>query len=128
MVDFNDKQAIGTLEIDYDLFVTGNGYVPGDVIFDQSGVYVPAVKDILCIKTDDSNKHTIYDTADAALEIQGVIVAIKEDQESTPNKIITYTKAAHLHYAALGADNVTTAAHKLALVKALRAVNINTDV
>ena len=127
MVDWNAKRNLGQLEMNYDLYV-GNTYLElAEVLLDEATAgYTPAVGDILCYKTDDSNKHQKYDKTDGALVIMGIVDELKEDN-TTPDPVIkiAYAKNATVHFAALGYTGTLNAAEKLTLKEALRAKNIN---
>ena len=125
MTAFNVDRTIGVATTNYDLYVAGTVLERADVVLDKVTGYVPAVADILCYKTDDSNKHMRYDETDAALVIMGVIDEIIEDETSPADVILIFAVNASCHYSALGKDAVNTAAKKLTLVNALRAKNIN---
>jgi len=127
MVDFNAKRNLGQVEFNYELYV-GNTYLEfAEVLLDEATAgYAPAVGDILCYKTDDTNKHTKYDKSDAALVIMGIVDELKDDNTTpTPVTKISYAKNATVHYAALGYVGTLNAAEKLTLKEALRAKNIN---
>jgi len=126
MTAFNQKRTIGTYSENTALYVAGTYLETEATEFDEATAgYTPAVGDVLCYKTDDTNKHTIYDETDkAALVILGVIDSITTDAGS--NVILGYAKNATCHFGALGMTAVNTAAKRLVLVNALRAKNINT--
>jgi hypothetical protein len=127
MVDYNTKNALGTLALNYELFVAGTYYESESTFLDAATAgYVPAIGDILCYKTDDTNKHQKYDRTDAALVIMGIIHEIRTDN-TTPTAVqeLSFAKNASVHYAALGLTGTMDAAQILTLKEALRAKNIN---
>lgn len=126
MVDFNAKRNLGQVAFNYQLYV-GNTYLEfAEVTFDEASAgYTPAVGDILCYKTDDTNKHQKYDRTDANLVILGIVDELKPDNTSPANLEIAYAKNATVHWAALGYTGTMNAAQKLALKLLLRAKNIN---
>jgi hypothetical protein len=126
MVDYNTKSDLGTLALDFTLFATNAPFESESVFLDAATAgYVPAVGDILCYKTDDTNKHQKYDRTDAALVIMGIIHEIKLDNTGTPVQELSFAKNCTVHYEALGLTGTMTAAQILTLKEALRAKNIN---
>jgi len=128
MTDFNGKNDLGSLEMNYDLFVGGTPLETLAVFLDAATAgYTPAVGDVLCRKSDDSDKHQKWDPTDAALVILGVISEIKEDNTTpTPVVELSFAIRASVHFAALGYTGAPlSAANKLILSDDLRAKNIN---
>jgi hypothetical protein len=125
MTAFNQKSTVGTYAENTELYVAGTYLELEATEFDEATAgYTPAIGDVLCYKTDDSNKHAIYDETDkAALVVLGIIDSIVTDAGT--NVILGYAKNATCHFGALGMTAVNTAAKKLVLVNALRAKNIN---
>lgn len=127
MVDYNTKNALGSLALDYSVFVAGTYYETAEVLLDAATAgYVPANGDVLCYKTDDTNKHQKYDHTDANLIILGVICEIKADN-TTPTAVtkLSFATNASVHYAGIGYTGTQNAAQKLAFKNALREKNIN---
>jgi len=127
MVDYNTKSSLGSLVMDYSLFVPGTYFESTTVFLDVATAgYVPAVGDILCYKSDDTNKHQKYDRTDAALVILGIIHEIKLDNTAvTPIQELSFATDCSVYYGALGMTGTMNAAQKLALKLLLRAKNVN---
>jgi hypothetical protein len=127
MVDYVTKNDLGSISTDYQLLVAGTLYEKNEVILDEATAgYTPANGDVLCRKSDDTNKHQKWDPTDAALVILGVIVEIKEDNATPAVVKLSFATNASVHFAALGYTGAPlSAANKLILSDALRAKNIN---
>lgn len=126
MVDFNTKRAVDTYTENYELYVRGPARLK-DVFLDAATAgYVPVVGDVICRKSDDTNKHQKWDPTDAALVILGVIDNLESDNTGTAVVKIGIALDAWVNYAALGiTGGVPLAADKLILKDGLRAVNID---
>lgn len=129
MTAFKTKRLIGTEVTSYGLFVASAGEPEWDDVFNNNAAaYTPAVGDVLCYDTGDSNLHKRYDEDIATCVILGVIGAIQNDETSpTPVAQITFATNATVRYAELGVDNVATAGEILDLQNDLRAKNINVE-
>ena len=127
MTDIDLSKTVATLATNYTLYVEGSPSEVTAVLLDAATAgYTPAVGDVLCYKTDDSNKHTRYDETDKSnLVVMGVIDNITTDNSTPAITIIRYTLNAIVHYGALGVDGVDNAAKKLELINLLRAKNID---
>lgn len=126
MVDYNTKNALGSLALDYSVFVPGTYYETAEVLLDEATAgYTPANGDVLCRKSDDTNKHQKYDHTDAALVILGVVCEIKQDNTGTPVVKLSYATDAAVYYAGIGYTGTQNAAQKLAFKDLLRLKNIN---
>jgi len=128
MTDFVTKRALGSETTNYALFVADTYLEEDSILNNNAGTYSPAVGDVLCYDTGDSDKHKRYDAAIGTVVILGIVSAITVDQ-TTPTAVeaIKFATNATVRYASLGTDNVDTAPEKLALQNALRAKNINTE-
>lgn len=126
MVDYNTKNALGTLALNYEIFVAGTYFESESVFLNAATAgYVPAVGDILCYDTADTNKHQKYDRTIATHVIMGIIHELKPDNTGTPVVEISFAKNCTVHYGALGLTGTMSAAQILTLKEALRAKNIN---
>lgn len=126
MTDFDTKQSLGSLALNPELFVPGTVLEVATTLLDAATAgYVPAVGDVFCYKTDDTNKHQKYSAADGALIIKGIISQLEEDSTSPAVVVVSYAVVASVHYAKLGYTGTLNAAQKLALKNDLRAKNIN---
>jgi hypothetical protein len=123
MTDFDQKTAVGTIASSSDLFSTDGPLEMKAVVFDEATAgYTPAVGDILCYDTADTNKHQKWDDATATHVILGVIDKIEDDGS---DKLISFAVRCTAHFAQLGyTTKPLSAANKLALENALRAKNI----
>jgi len=126
MTDIDLSTSVATISTNHDLYVTGSALERTGVLFiDATSTWTPVVGDVLCYKTDDSNKHAKYDETDVAnLVIMGVIDQIDISSDGTPVTILQYATEAMVHYGALLVTGVDSDAKKLVLVNALRAKNI----
>ena len=126
MTDYNTKNSLGSLNLDYTLFVAGTYFESLEVLLDEATAgYTPANGDVLCYKTDDSNKHQKYDHTDANLVVMGVVFDVQEDNTGTPVVKLSYAINCSVHYAALGYTGTQNAAQKLGMVNAMREKNCN---
>ena len=126
MTDYNTKNSLGSLVLDYDLFAAGTYFETLEVLLDAATAgYVPANGDVLCYDTADTNKHQKYDHTIGTHVVMGVIFDVKEDNTGTPVVKLSYAINCSVHYAALGYVGTQNAAQKLAMVNAMRAKNCN---
>ena len=125
MTDYNTKRSLGSYSSNYDLFVAATYMELEDVLLDAATAgYVPAIGDVLCRKSDDTDKHQKYDRTDAALVILGVIEELVPDNTGTPVVKMSFAVTASVHYAALGVTGTMNAAQKLVLKDLLKLKNI----
>lgn len=125
MGNWNAKSTIGSFSLNLDLFVAGTLLERAEVILDEAtATYAPAVGDVLCYDSADTNKHQKYDRTIATHVIMGVIDELKEDNAGTPVVKMSYAVVASVHYAAINVTGTMNAAQKLALKNELRAKNI----
>lgn len=126
MTDYNTKNSLGSLVLDYSIFVANTYFEPATVLLDEATAgYTPANGDILCYDTADTNKHQKYDRTIATHVIMGIVFDVETDN-TTPTAVtqLSYAKYCSVHYAALGYTGTMSAAQKLTLKEALRAKNI----
>ena len=125
MADLDFGASVGSSTSSYDIFVAGTLLETDQVILDEAtATYSPAVGDVLCYDTADSNKHQKYDADTATHVILGVISAVEEDEADTPVTILTFATRASVYFGGLGTTGVATEAEYLALQNALREKNI----
>ena len=125
MADLDFVASVGSATSDHSLFVAGRPFETDQVILDEAtATYDPAIGDVLCYDTADTNKHQKYDADTATHVILGVISDVQVDEADTPVTILTFATRCTVYFESLGTTGVVTDAEYLALQNALRAKNI----
>lgn len=118
--------SVGSDTLNYGVFVAGHEIVTTEVILDAATAgYTPALGDVVCYDTADTNKHQKYDADTATHVILGVLKTITTSDDGTPVVVLGIAEKATVYFEDLGTTGVATAAEYLALKNALRAKGIN---